>query len=43
VGRIREDQSLENGLNIWLAGDEVRNRAASAVRIAELLTERHLR
>ena len=42
VGRIREDQSLENGLNIWLAGDDVRNRATSAVRIAELLIERHL-
>jgi aspartate-semialdehyde dehydrogenase len=42
VGRIREDQSIERGLNIWLAGDEVRNRATSAVRIAELLIERHL-
>jgi aspartate-semialdehyde dehydrogenase len=42
VGRIREDRSIERGLNIWLAGDDVRNRANCAVRIAELLIEKHL-
>lgn len=43
VGRVREDMSIENGLNIWLAGDDVRNRAASAVRIAEILIEKYLK
>jgi aspartate-semialdehyde dehydrogenase len=43
VGRIREDRSLENGLNLWLAGDNVRIRANCAARIAELLIEKHLR
>jgi aspartate-semialdehyde dehydrogenase len=43
VGRVREDLSIESGLNIWLAGDDVRNRANCAVRIAELLIEKHLR
>lgn len=38
VGRIREDQSLENGINIWVAGDQIRKGAATnAVQIAELL------
>lgn len=43
VGRIREDRSIASGLNIWLAGDDVRNQANSAVRIAELLIEKHLK
>jgi aspartate-semialdehyde dehydrogenase len=42
VGRVREDRSIENGINLWLAGDDVRNRANCAVRIAELLIEKHL-
>lgn len=38
VGRIREDQSIENGINIWVAGDQIRKGAATnAVQIAELL------
>ncbi|MHB8985404.1 MAG: aspartate-semialdehyde dehydrogenase [Eubacteriales bacterium] len=38
VGRIREDNSAENGLNIWLAADQIRKGAATnAVQIAELL------
>lgn len=41
VGRIREDMSLGNGLNLWLAGDDVRNRSNSAVRIAEILVEKY--
>jgi aspartate-semialdehyde dehydrogenase len=43
VGRIREDRSIERGLNLWLAGDDVRSRANCVVRIAELLIEKHLR
>ncbi len=38
VGRIREDLSLANGLNFWVAGDQLRKGAATnAVQIAELL------
>lgn len=38
VGRIREDLTEENGLNIWCCGDQVRKGAATnAVQVAELL------
>ena len=38
VGRIREDLTCENGLNIWCCGDQVRKGAATnAVQIAQLL------
>lgn len=38
VGRIREDNSIANGLNIWVAADQLRKGAATnAVQIAELL------
>lgn len=38
VGRIREDNSIENGLNIWVVADQIRKGAATnAVQIAELL------
>ena len=38
VGRIREDLTSENGLNIWCCGDQVRKGAATnCVQIAELL------
>lgn len=41
VGRIREDNSVENGLNIWVVADNIRKGAASnAVQIAELLNSR---
>ncbi|MGD0152230.1 MAG: aspartate-semialdehyde dehydrogenase [Thermacetogeniaceae bacterium] len=41
VGRIREDLSSELGLNLWLAGDQLRKGAATnAVQIAELLAGR---
>ena len=40
VGRIREDNTIENGLNIWVVGDQIRKGAATnAVQIAELLLE----
>lgn len=38
VGRIREDLSLPNALNFWVAGDQLRKGAATnAVQIAELM------
>lgn len=36
VGRIRKDDSVENGLNIWVVADNIRKGAATnAVQIAE--------
>ncbi len=38
VGRIREDESISNGLNIWVVADNLRKGAAlNAVQIAEHL------
>lgn len=38
VGRIREDESIENGLNLWIVSDNLRKGAAlNAVQIAEKL------
>lgn len=38
VGRIRRDESVENGLNLWVVADNVRKGAAlNAVQIAEML------
>ena len=38
VGRIREDESIDNGLNLWIVADNVRKGAAlNAVQIAERL------
>ncbi len=43
VGRIREDISTENGLNIWVVADNVRKGAATnTVQIAELLVKDYL-
>ena len=43
VGRIREDNSVKNGINLWLASDNVRKGAAlNAIQIAELLIEKDL-
>jgi aspartate-semialdehyde dehydrogenase len=40
VGRVREDESIGNGLNLWVAADNIRKGAATnAVQIAELLVE----
>ena len=39
VGRVREDESIPNGLNLWIVADNLRKGAAlNAVQIAELLT-----
>ncbi|MBP3838853.1 MAG: aspartate-semialdehyde dehydrogenase [Prevotella sp.] len=38
VGRIRKDLACENGLTLWLSGDQIRKGAAlNAVQIAEFL------
>jgi len=43
VGRIREDFSIENGLNLWVVSDNIRKGAAlNAVQIAEALVEKGL-
>ncbi|GAB1475313.1 aspartate-semialdehyde dehydrogenase [Bacillota bacterium] len=40
VGRIRRDESVENGLNLWVVADNIRKGAATnAVQIAELLIQ----
>lgn len=42
VGRIRQDVSHPNGLELWLSGDQIRKGAAlNAVQIAELLVTKH--
>jgi aspartate-semialdehyde dehydrogenase len=43
VSRIREDPTVENGLSIWVAADNLRKGAAlNAVQIAEALIADHL-
>jgi aspartate-semialdehyde dehydrogenase len=43
VGRIRQDISHPNGLELWLCGDQIRKGAAlNAVQIAELLIAKDL-
>jgi aspartate-semialdehyde dehydrogenase len=43
ISRIREDPTVENGLNIWVVADNLRKGAAlNAVQIAELLIAREL-
>ncbi len=43
VGRIREDDTIENGLNMWIVSDNIRKGAAlNTVQIAETLIERDL-
>jgi aspartate-semialdehyde dehydrogenase len=43
VGRIRQDISHPNGLELWLSGDQIRKGAAlNAVQIAELLHAKNL-
>ena len=40
IGRIREDESITNGLNLWVVSDNLRKGAAlNAVQIAEHLAE----
>ncbi|MBN2637543.1 MAG: aspartate-semialdehyde dehydrogenase [Bacteroidales bacterium] len=43
VGRIRRDDSIENGLNLWIVSDNLRKGAATnAVQIAEYLLQHNL-
>lgn len=43
ISRIREDQTIDNGLNMWVVSDNLRKGAAlNAVQIAELLVARGL-
>ena len=38
VGRIRRDESVENGINLWVVADNIRKGAATnAVQIAEVI------
>ena len=38
VGRIRRDESVENGLNLWVVADNIRKGAATnAIQILEKL------
>ena len=44
VGRIREDFSVANGINIWVCGDQLRKGAATnAVQIAEVIVKEGLK
>ncbi len=43
VGRIRRDESIKNGLNLWVVADNIRKGAATnTVQIAELLIQKQL-
>jgi aspartate-semialdehyde dehydrogenase len=43
VGRIRDDDSVPNGLNLWIVADNLRKGAAlNAVQIAEILIRDYL-
>ena len=44
ISRIRQDSTIENGLNLWCVSDNLRKGAAlNAVQIAELLGQRVLK
>ena len=43
VSRIREDQTIDNGLSFWVVSDNLRKGAAlNTVQIAELIINRNL-
>jgi aspartate-semialdehyde dehydrogenase len=43
VSRIREDATIENGLNLWVVSDNLRKGAAlNTVQIAESMINRGL-
>ena len=42
VSRIREDNTVDNGLNIWVVSDNLRKGAAlNAVQIAEIISKKY--
>ncbi|MBE9555722.1 MAG: aspartate-semialdehyde dehydrogenase [Proteobacteria bacterium] len=44
ISRIREDPTVENGLNIWIVADNLRKGAAlNTVQIAEVLVKRFMK
>ncbi|EXS71747.1 aspartate-semialdehyde dehydrogenase [Sphingobium sp. Ant17] len=44
ISRVREDSTVDNGINLWCVSDNLRKGAAlNAVQIAELLGRRHLK
>lgn len=43
VGRVRQDESISNGLNMWIVADNIRKGAATnAVQIAQKLIEDYI-
>jgi len=43
VGRIRDDESIPNGINMWIVADNIRKGAATnAVQIARVLADNYL-
>ena len=43
VGRIRKDESVPNGINLWIVADNIRKGAATnAVQIAQILSKTYL-
>ena len=43
ISRMREDSTVENGLNFWCVADNLRKGAAlNTVQIAEVLAEKYL-
>ena len=43
VGRIREDESIEKGINMWIVADNLRKGAAlNAIKIAEILVKEYI-
>jgi aspartate-semialdehyde dehydrogenase len=43
VSRIRDDQTIDNGLSMWIVSDNLRKGAAlNTVQIAETMIERNL-
>jgi aspartate-semialdehyde dehydrogenase len=43
VSRIRQDSTIDNGINLWCVSDNLRKGAAlNAVQIAEVLAKRYL-
>jgi len=44
ISRVRQDTSVEHGLNFWCVADNLRKGAAlNAVQIAEVLTQNHMK
>ena len=43
VGRVREDISIQNGINMWVVSNNIRKGAAyNSIQIAELLIKDYL-